>query len=113
VERLTERIDGIVCSKERYEKHSPCHHCKRQGTDKCLEEKCTYGSVLNRLAEYEDMKEQGRLIKLPCKEGTKVYIKKPNGLIDEVYYNIAYHQYNRIFLTRDNAEQALKGVEDE
>ncbi len=52
MDRLTERIDGIVCSKERYEKHSPCHHCKRQGTDKCLEEKCTYGSVLNRLAEY-------------------------------------------------------------
>ncbi len=52
--RLTERIDGIVMSKERYEKYSPCHHCKYQSTSYCLEENCTYGSTLDRLAEYED-----------------------------------------------------------
>jgi len=56
--RLTERIDGIVTSMERYEKHSPCHHCRWQSTDKCLEDECTYGSVLNKLAEYEDMHEK-------------------------------------------------------
>lgn len=29
--------------------------------------------VLNRLADYEDLEEQGRLIILPCKEGTTIY----------------------------------------
>lgn len=53
--RLTERIDGITASRERYEKHSPCHHCKWQSVNKCLDEECTYGSILNKLAEYEDI----------------------------------------------------------
>ena len=30
-------------------------------------------NVLNRLAEYEDLEEQGRLISLPCKVGDTVY----------------------------------------
>lgn len=33
----------------------------------CLQE------VLNKLAEYEDLEEQGLLLKLPCKVGTTVY----------------------------------------
>lgn len=53
MERLTERIDGVVVSKERYSKYSPCHHCKWQSTDKCLEDGCTYGGALNQLAAYE------------------------------------------------------------
>ena len=34
---------------------------------------CTLGEVVNRLAEYEDLEEAGRLIVLPCKEGTTIY----------------------------------------
>ena len=30
--------------------------------------------IYRKLAEYEDMEEQGRLIKLPCKIGDKVYL---------------------------------------
>ena len=29
--------------------------------------------VIEKLAEYEDLEEQGRIIKLPCKEGTTIY----------------------------------------
>lgn len=54
MERKTERIDGYAVSKERYKKHSPCHDCDRQSTKNCLEDGCTYGSVLNGLAAYED-----------------------------------------------------------
>ena len=31
-------------------------------------------NVLQKLAEYEDLEEQGRLIKLPCKVGDTVYV---------------------------------------
>lgn len=34
-----------------------------------------YGEAINRLAEYEDMEEQGLLIKLPCKVGDTVWFK--------------------------------------
>lgn len=30
-------------------------------------------AILKKLAEYEDLEEQGRLLKLPCKIGTEVY----------------------------------------
>ena len=33
----------------------------------------TLNAIINRLAEYEDMEEQGLLIKLPCKIGDAVY----------------------------------------
>lgn len=43
----------------------------------CLS-KTTHGekiaAILKKLAEYEDLEEQGRLIKLPCKVGDTVYV---------------------------------------
>lgn len=33
----------------------------------------TFEKVFNRLAEYEDMEEQGLLLKIPCKVGDRVY----------------------------------------
>lgn len=33
----------------------------------------TIREVLNKLAEYEDLEEQGKLLKLPCKPGDKLY----------------------------------------
>lgn len=56
MERLTERIDGVAVSKERYSKYSPCHHCEWQSTDDCLEDGCTYGGALDQLAAYEETK---------------------------------------------------------
>jgi len=167
--RLTEKIDGIVCSKERYEKYSPCHHCKWQSTNKCLEDNCTYGSTLNKLAEYEDtglepgdilstiktlsnetnnaleelkvyrnLEEQGLLIKLPCKVGDTLYVPCVNSVMETkvdciqlkvgvVVFtkNINKHGFENhhwfresdigktVFLTREEAEKALKGAENE
>lgn len=41
-----------------------------------LEKDCTFkirGDVIDKLAEYEGLEEQGRLIKLPCKVGDTLY----------------------------------------
>lgn len=41
-----------------------------------LEKDCTFkirGDVIDKLADYEDLEEQGRLVKLPCKVGDVVY----------------------------------------
>lgn len=42
-----------------------------------LEKDCTFkirGDVIDKLAEYEALEEQGRLIKLPCKVGDKIFL---------------------------------------
>nr|DAM07036.1 MAG TPA: hypothetical protein [Caudoviricetes sp.] len=138
MERLTERIDGIVVSRERHDKYSPCHHCKYQSTDECLEDECTYGSVLNKLAAYEDLDKEGRLIKLPCKVGDTLYVPCVNSVMETIVdciqlkvgvviftKNVNKHGYENhhwfresdigktVFLTREEAEKALKGAENE
>ena len=35
------------------------------------------GEVINKLSEYEDLEEQGLLLKLPCKVGNIVYVLEP------------------------------------
>ena len=53
--------------------------CMHEG-EKCCEEvdDClwcdTFNAILEKLAYYEDLEEQGRLIELPCKVGDKVYM---------------------------------------
>lgn len=48
-----------------------------------------WGEAINRLAEYEDLEEDGRLIRLPCKIGDKVYNKNWNwsGTVGEISIN--------------------------
>lgn len=55
--RLTEIVNGVAVSKERYEKYSPCHSCPWQSTDECKQDNCTYGSALDRLLIHEDKEE--------------------------------------------------------
>lgn len=62
MERLTERernIDGTGIAKEEI-------------TDGLL--KSFADKILTKLAEYEDLEEQGLLLKLPCKVGDSVFI---------------------------------------
>lgn len=33
-----------------------------------------FGEILTKLADYEDLEEQGRLIKLPCKVGDRIFL---------------------------------------
>ena len=60
--------------------------------------KANYNKILTKLGEYEDLEEQGRLIKLPCKIGDDVYFVpsqvnyKLNILNRHSENNKVYHQ---------------------
>lgn len=85
--------------------------------------------IANRLAEYEDMEEQGLLLRLPCKVGDTIY--RCGDPIKKIYeWQIAYVEVyedetvfvddsdntfveadigKTVFLTREEAEKALEG----
>lgn len=70
--------------------------------------------VLRKLAEYEDLEEQGLLLKLPCKVGDTVYCimtglsyKNPYIFKMKFDYELMKHFGKRVFLTREEAEAAL------
>lgn len=92
-------------------------------------------AVYRRLKEYEDLEEQGRLIKLPCKIGDTVWeVNKERNIVSEftiksvtkyplsiqfnwklvngIYRNIAgfadFHIGKTVFLTKSEAEAKLK-----
>lgn len=72
MERLTSYKSD--CKREmicRYEDCDTCEeYCPHLNEDNCpcLQE------ILNKLAEYEDLEEQGKLLKLPCAVGDTVYV---------------------------------------
>ena len=62
MERLTQKSDKMIWLKDHGLKIEPCemnsHHCRM---------------ILEKLADYEDLEEQGLLVRLPCKVGDTVY----------------------------------------
>lgn len=95
-----------------------------KSTEECLEWK----NVLKRLAYYEDLEEQGLLLKLPCKVGDVVWVIKNKEIyLHEIVsientksgvYFISRRPFctlddfgKTVFLTHDEAEEALKGTE--
>lgn len=62
MERLTQKSDKMIWLKDQGLKIEPCemnsHHCRM---------------ILEKLADYEDLEEQGLLVRLPCKVGDTVY----------------------------------------
>lgn len=54
-----------VCGKKCVEGYSECHDCE------------PFTNVMKKLAEYENLEEQGLLLKLPCKVGDMVYVLEP------------------------------------
>ena len=62
MERLTEKLDKMIWFKDQGLKIEPCemnaHHCRM---------------ILEKLADYEDLEEQGLLVRLPCKVGDMVW----------------------------------------
>lgn len=70
MERLTEKIGNTNCVKGC---GSNCkygfQHCSNEDWENCQ----TIDDVVDKLADYEDLEEQGRLIKLPCKVGDTVW----------------------------------------
>ena len=91
---------------------------------KCAEQHEQLAQWLEELKEYEDLEEQGLLLKLPCKVGTTVWaIEKEDiglGWNPEYVYCIKQEKFNAtmvgffgkdIFLTKEEAEQELKKME--
>ena len=70
---------------------------------------------LEKLAEYETAEEEGRLVILPCKIGTIVYVIRQswNGWnIDKKKFSYAMigKVGKTVFLTSEEAEKALEGL---
>ena len=64
-----ERCDGLGAS-------SKCDNCE------------VMTSVCEKLGKYEDLEEQGRLVKLPCKVGDTVYVvTSPFNVFDDIEYD--------------------------
>lgn len=113
-----------------------CEYCKatEEGSEDCRG--CAINQCFNKLGKYEDLEEQGKLLKLPCAVGDTVYqIEEPDCELceterPEIYEKCTYTfgefcGYEEItelgfelyllyvldktvFLTREEAEAALK-----
>ena len=97
-------------------------------------------SAYNKLAEYEDLEEQGLLLRLPCRVGSTLYQPISNRINEykaiglcfditrnEFMYEVAYQiglEWHKttcdfdcinktVFLTKEEAEQKLKEMESE
>lgn len=70
MERLTDKIGNTYCVKGF---GSNCkygfEYCSKEDWENCE----TIADVIDKLADYEELEEQGRLVKLPCKVGDTVY----------------------------------------
>lgn len=98
MERLTERIDNVP-----------------DGESGVWVKEHDYVSAAEKLAEYEDLEEQGRLVKLPCKVGTDIYyiLGIPNEtpcVIESCVFELSDIQKigKTLFLTKSEAEAKLK-----
>lgn len=132
MERLTDRnADGNYFYPKCFEK------CDGLGqVEKCDNCEITT-SICEKLGKYEDLEEQGRLIKLPCKVGDVVYVKMASYckthyveaevrdfvhfiscgfcvVVTSKYFdkeNIPFSEFGKtIFLTKEKAETKLKGL---
>ena len=115
--------------------------CMEPGADKqeiredcSLYKVCLERQIFEKLQHYEDLEEQGRLIELPCKIGDTVWDIKwwddttETRVIDGKTYfrRVMKHKVTKskfklfdydnfgktVFLTREEAETALKGAEE-
>lgn len=116
MERLTERIDNVP-----------------DGESGVWVKNHDYVSAAEKLADYEDLEEQGRLVKLPCNVGDTVYVISMGKIISlvvkeismfyvknekiinvkcqnaDIFRNYVEREFGRVvFLTKEEAEAKLK-----
>ena len=127
MERLTEKIGNTNCVKGC---GSNCkygfQHCRTEDWENCK----TIDDVIDRLAEYEDLEEQGLLLRLPCSIGTTVYnttwwddVQEKVKVDGKTFYRTVHkHKVSKstfslsdiynfgktVFLTKSEAEARLK-----
>ena len=77
------------------------------------------GIIREKLARFEDLEEQGRLIELPCAVGDTIYYllgipnKTPCEIEETKFYLSDLNRIGKdLFLTKAEAEAALKGAEE-
>ena len=130
MERLTEKIGNTNCVKGC---GSNCkygfQHCRTEDWENCK----TIDDVIDKLADYEDLEEQGRLVKLPCKIGTEVYditwwdnVQEKVKVDGKTFYRTVHkHKVSKstfslldvkdfgktVFRTKEEAKQKLKEME--
>lgn len=136
MERLTKKNK---CKLSSGEEIVICKHSENDCNDSCMKiMPCKwYTKAMEKLKSYEDLGEQGRLIKLPCKAGDTLYRLVPNLYREYVEIKIAQFVINKngiyfitnkgvhwsvnrigktVFLTRAEAEaklEELRGRENE
>ena len=132
MERLTYRAELGVS----IDKNEDCPTCSACWNCNIPPRKCGYISdALEKLAEYEDLEEQGRLVKSPCNVGDTVYVKMASyckthyaeaevrdfvhfiscgfcAVVTSKYFdkqNIPFSEFGKtVFLTKSEAEAKLK-----
>lgn len=78
-----------------------------------------YISAARKLCDYEDLEEQGLLVRLPVPLGSKVYWistrDKQNPIIFEKIFvlGMLYFWDSTVFLTREEAEKKLEEMKNE
>lgn len=118
MERLTEKRDGqnvIPLRQDGKQKWALCSAGMGDSSTRFL-----YGDYSDKLAAFEDLEEQGLLLKLPCEIGRKVY--QIYQFCDDGAWEIDVHKIQledleligqTVFLTQVEAEEALKRMERE
>lgn len=113
VEQVTERLTEIY----------PCNKCNVEFCSRqCYSMTRWAEKAKEKLAEYETAEEEGRLVMLPCKVGDFVYkiIYQRDNFDDRSYRIVTEVRFRldmiddigkTIFLTREEAEKALKESE--
>lgn len=151
MERLTieycgEYVPKDMCSIDRFggadDSDLCCEYCKATEEEGADCRGCAINKCFNKLGEYEDLEEQGKLLKLPCAVGDTVYevqelrkriqpyvviavhyskcgnlygweLKDGKGVYSNVKGFSEHDLGKTVFLTMEEAEAALKGAHDE
>lgn len=126
MDRLTERTSGGIIVKEGYGEGVLRTRYQCYGDEpmpnyaNCDEGYC----AVAKLAVYEDLEDQGRLLKLPCAVGDTVYILNPLPGVKAVIGETTADAFmcalcmlqgrfgKTVFLTREEAEAALKELKE-
>lgn len=129
MKRLTEKVLGFTQLKDcgnDFCKETCAEHDEEKSCNNCPVQK-----AFEKLAQYEDLEEQGKLLKLPCNIGDFVFVINKNKfielhqiiaieMIDDGIYCKSDYRFCRIddfgktvFSTKEEAEAVLKGTENE
>ena len=101
MERLTEKVfafNGTSCMQIKDCDNDTCDQtCRsRTGSEGC--EGCPIQIAIDKLAEYEDLEEQGKLLKLPCAVGDTVYYAD-----NEYYFTVLPVKVDEISIMESSA----------